>query len=297
MLREGKPRVDVSVIVPTLNSSVINQTLDSLFEQTCFNYISEILVIGLDELGLVRERGPVTFISTGKPIIAPVSRNIGIRRARGDLLVFIDADCVATPTWLEKLLACQARGRPVVAGSVSLQTEGYRSLCYNLGMFSDTLVTSPAGLRPSVSSLNLLVTKEVINKVGLFNEDLPRSHDVEWSCRIRRAGYEIYFSPDAELIHLPRPKTWSAVFEKFYRSGFYSSRVRLSCRDMFDTPWFFDHPLVFGLLFPFLSAVAVLQTFTRNRGMWRYLHTAPMLFACKVAWCLGASHQIRSSRV
>jgi GT2 family glycosyltransferase len=204
---------------------------------------------------------------------------------------------VATPAWLENLLACQARGRPVVAGSVSLQTEGYRSLCYNLALFPDTLATSPAGLRPSVSSLNLLVTRDVVNKVGLFNEDLPRSHDVEWSCRIRRAGYEIYFSPAAELIHLPRLQTWGTAFAKFYRSGFFSSRVRWSYRDVLDTPWFFDHPRVFALSSPFISAGAALRAFTRNRGMWRYLHAAPMLLACKIAWCLGASRQIRSSRL
>lgn len=295
MLVQGA-RASVSIVIPTLSSSVIGQTLDSLFGQTSFDQIAEILVVGLDELGLVRERDPARFISTGKPVWAPVSRNIGIRNARGEVLAFIDADCVATTTWLENLLACHACGRPVVAGSVSLRTEGYRSLCYNLALFPDTLVTSPAGLRPSVSSLNLLVAREVVNKVGLFDEDLPRSHDVEWSCRIRRAGYEIYFSPDAELIHLPRPRTWGTVFDKFYRSGFYSSRVRWSYRDVLDTPWFFDHPLAFALSSPFISAGAMLRTFTRNRGMWRYLYTAPALFACKMAWCLGASRQIKSPR-
>ncbi|RLC82084.1 MAG: hypothetical protein DRJ03_10655 [Chloroflexi bacterium] len=288
--------MNVSIIIPTLNSPIINQTLASLLEQTCFEQIAEILVIGLDEPGLVRERNPVKFISTGRPALSPVSRNIGIRHARGNLLVFIDADCVATPTWLENLLACQARGRDVVAGSVSLQTEDYRSLCYNLGLFPDTLATSPAGLRSSASSLNLLVTSDVIGRVGIFNENLPRSHDVELSCRIRRVGYDIYFSPSAELIHLPQLGNWCMVFDKFYRSGFYSSRVRSNFRDVFDTPWFFDHPLTFILSSPFLIAGTTLRTFTRNRGMLRYLHTAPMLFACKAAWCLGASHQIRSSR-
>jgi len=288
--------MSVSVVIPTLNSSVVNRTLDALFEQTSFDRIAEILVVGLDAPGLVTERGPVKFISTGKPVFSPVSRNIGIRHARGDLLVFLDADCVPTPIWLERLLACQACGRHVVAGSVSLRTEDYRCLCYNLALFSDTLVTSPAGMRPSVSSLNLLVAREVVDRVGLFNEDLPRSHDVEWSCRIRRAGYEIYFSPDAELIHLPRPKTWGTVFDKFYRSGYYSSRVRWRYRDVFGTPRFFARPLVFALLSPFISASAALRTFTRNRDMWRYLHTAPVLFACKIAWCLGACHQIGSSK-
>jgi GT2 family glycosyltransferase len=288
--------VSVSIIIPNLNSPVIDQTLDALLGQSCVDRIVEILVIGRDEPGLVRERGPIRFIDTEKPVISPVSRNMGIRRATGDIMIFVDADSVPASTWLEKLLACQAAGRSVVSGGVSLQTEDYQSLCYNLGLFSNMLVTSPSGSRASVPSLNLLVTREVVDRVGLFNKDLPRSHDVEWSCRIRRAGYEIYFCPDAQVIHLPVLDSWREALSKFARSGFYSTQVRQSHRDMLDTPWVFERYLAFLMLIPVLSAGATLVTFTRNRHMLRYLHTAPALLACKIAWCWGASRQIRSMK-
>jgi GT2 family glycosyltransferase len=286
--------MSVSIIIPNLNSPVIDQTLASLLGQTRSGQVIEILVIGQDEPGLVRERGPIRFIRTEGAVVAPVSRNIGIRSATGDLLGFVDSDCVVTATWLERLLAHQSAGKLVVSGGVSLQTEGYRSLCYNLGLFSDMLVTSPAGVRASVPSLNLLVAREVVDRVGFFSEDLPRSHDVEWSCRIRRAGYRIHFAPGAEVIHLPGPRTWREVLNKFYRSGFYSMRVRLEHQDMLYTPRFFEHHLVFSLSIPVLSASVTMATYTRNRSMFRYLHTAPAVYACKVAWCLGASRQIRS---
>ena len=287
--RNQATRESVSVIIPTLHSTVIDRTLQSLFDQSCFDRITEILVVGLDGPGLVMERAPVRFLDTGVPVDPPVARNIGIRHASGDLLAFIDSDCVATPMWLECLLACRVQGHAVVAGGVALETEGYRSLCYNLGSFPDTLVASPAGSRDSVSALNLLVAREIVDAVGVFNPRLPRSEDVEWSGRVRRAGFEIHFSPQAELIHLPEPRGWRAVLPKFYRSGFYSSRVRVSFQDVFGTPWFFGHRAILLALSPFLSAGAVLRIFARNRGVLRYVHTAPMLFVCKMAWCLGAA--------
>lgn len=286
----------VSVIIPTLNSAIIDQTLDSLLEQTCAVQIAEILVVGLDEPGLVRERGPVRFISTGEPVWAPVSRNIGIEQAVGDMLAFVDSDCVALPTWLEELLACVDRGMSVVSGGVSLRADDYRRLAYNLALFSGMLATSRAGRRQSVPSLNLLMSREVIDAVGLFNEDLPRSHDVELSCRIRRAGYQIHFWPAAQVRHLPEVRDWRAAWARLYRSGFYSTEVRRSHRDMIDTLWLFEYPLLYLAMSPVLSAALTVLTFTKNRGMARYLYAAPAVFALKMAWCLGSSRQVRAGR-
>jgi len=282
-----------SIVIPSLNSFVIGDTVRSLLAQTWRDRIAEVLVVGLDGPGLVQGQDFVQFVSTGEPVYASTARNIGIRRATGDAIAFLDSDCIAEPSWLERLLSCYACGHPVVAGSVVLATEDYRSLCYNVALFSDTLALSTAGERQGVPSLNLLVGREVIERVGLFDEELPRSHDVDWCCRIRRAGYPIFFTPDAQVQHWPRPLSWPAMMNKFALSGFYSSGVRLSYPDLMHTPWFFSHPLAMSLLSPLVAVGVTAKTFATNRGMLRYLHTAPMVFMCKMAWCLGASRQAR----
>lgn len=281
----------VSIIIPALNSPVINQTLDSLLGQTYADQIAEIWVVGLDEPGLIQKREPIHFISTGKPVNAAIARNIGIQHAQSNWLIFVDSDCVATCNWLPNLIGCLASNKPVVAGSVSLKTQNYLSLCYNLALFSDTLALSPSGYRLSVPSLNLAATRQVIDHVGLFNEDLPRSHDVELSCRIRRAGYEIYFCPDAEMIHLPDLPNMSIMWRKFFTSGFYSAGVRTTYSDMLNTPWFFNHSLILASLSPILSIAAILKTFSQSLNMLRYIHAIPTVYMCKIAWCWGASRQ------
>ena len=128
MTRRGVVQPDVSVIIPSLNSRLIDKTLDSILAQTVFDRIAEILVIGMDEPGLVGEAQAVRFISTRIPVTAPVGRNIGLRAAMGTLFVFIDADCIAEPTWLATLLAAHEEGGLVVGGSVSLEGSSYWQL-------------------------------------------------------------------------------------------------------------------------------------------------------------------------
>ena len=150
-----KKSPNVSIIIPSLNSGLIDKTLESLFAQTCFNHILEIIVIGLDENHLIQEREPVRFISTVTPVTAPVARNIGIRESKGDILAFIDADCIADPCWLEKLLLAQNEGYCIMGGSITLDVKSYWQLCYNLTMFHEFLVSKTSGERLNFGTLNL----------------------------------------------------------------------------------------------------------------------------------------------
>lgn len=48
----------------------------------------------------------------------------------------------------------------------------------------------------------LMVKREVIEQVGLVDEDFPLFfNDVDWCYRIKRAGWKIYFVPDVVILH------------------------------------------------------------------------------------------------
>src|SRR5512139_3828680 len=96
--------LDVSIIIPNLHSPVIGETLTSLERQT-YQGAFEVIVVGQDRYGLVKEREGVKHIVTPEPASPAKARNIGIQAAKGDILVFIDADCVAASDWLSCLLA------------------------------------------------------------------------------------------------------------------------------------------------------------------------------------------------
>ena len=285
----------ISVIIPNLNSNLVDKTLESLLAQTYLNRIVEILVVGLDQPGLVIEQEPVRLISTQVPVTAPVARNIGIREATGTCFAFIDADCIANPKWLETLLVTQQEGHPVVGGSVSLETNHYRQLCYNLTMFHEFLPSAPGGERPNFGTLNLCVAREVVERVGLFDEGLARGQDTEWTLRMRRYGYKLHFEPAAVVKHLPEVTSLSEVIKLWYRSGFISAQVRRNYRDFITLPPFHDRPFLLTLLSPAIGAAVTARIFIRNPRLLRYIHTTPVIFLTKVAWCLGACRWIRSS--
>jgi len=282
------------VIIPNLNSRIIDRTLASLLAQTAFDHIVEILVIGLDEPGLVIERDTVRFISTGLPVTAPVARNIGIRQAQGTIFAFIDADCIAEPDWLETLLSAQQKGHPVVGGSVSLQVDNYWQLCYNLTMFHEFLTDAPGGERQNFGTLNLCVARGMVDRVGLFDEHLARGQDTEWTLRMRRHGYKLRFVPKAVVRHLPEVDSLSKIVRLWYRSGFFNAQVRQNYRDVIAALPFYGRPLLLTLLSPAIGAAVTARIFARSPRLLRYAHTVPVVFLTKVAWCLGASRQGKS---
>ncbi len=292
MCTTGGAWPDVSIIIPSLNSDMIDKTLGSLLAQTSFNRILEILVIGLDQPGLILKREPIHFISTQVPVTAPVARNLGIREARGAYLAFIDADCIADSRWLETLLSAQREGHSVVGGSVSLEVENYWQLCYNLTMFHEFLPAAPAGERYNFGTLNLCVTMKVVERVGLFDERLAREQDTEWTLCMRRHGYRLHFVPEAVVRHLSRANSLSEIIKLWYRSGLISAQIRQDYRDIIATPPFLGRRRMMVMLSPLVGAFVTARIFARAPRLTRYIHTLPVVFLTKVAWCLGASRHV-----
>jgi len=111
------PRVDtefprVSVVVPAYNEEqVIGRCLDSLVAQT----IDALEIIVVDDGS--DDRTPVIAGSRGVSVLRvphggpALAKNLGAAEARGDVVVFVDADLVAEPNALERLT------RPILAGA------------------------------------------------------------------------------------------------------------------------------------------------------------------------------------
>jgi len=61
----------------------------------------------------------------------------------------------------------------------------------------------------------LLVRREVIEQVGLLDEKYPLYvEDADWCYRIKKAGWKIYYLPDAKIIHHFSQFTYKKFFHK-----------------------------------------------------------------------------------
>ncbi len=164
---------------------------------------------------LVEERFPnVELIRTGANLGFAGGNNIGIRRAQGlgaDWMLLLNNDAVAE-AGLAAALDRAARARPD-AGLLACkvlsedgQTVQYAGARFNkwLGYSGRVRTEGPDELRDvaRADGAAMAVSWAAIERAGLLDLELfAYVEDVDWSLRIRRAGFAVVFVPDARARH------------------------------------------------------------------------------------------------
>ena len=289
----------ISVVIPNLNSQMIDQTLTSLRQQTFDLSQAEVLVVGLDGPGLVQEDALVRMISTSNPASPSVARNMGIRHAAGDIICFTDADCIAEPDWLAQFATAFADSMmDVVGGGVMFESDNYWTLCDNISWFHSYLVSARPGSRDLLPTLNLCVRREVIDAAGFLNEDYPKAagEDAEWTTRMRQAGFALYFNPQAVIYHHPSRARFADIWRHAHMYGYYSVKVNRIFTDFLNISSIFRIWWVLLLTAPLSSLWATLCIFMKDVTMWRYIYALPGIWLSKVAWVLGAVKSLRQNQ-
>jgi glycosyltransferase involved in cell wall biosynthesis len=96
----------VSIILPTIRASTIATAIDAILRQTDDNW--ELIVVPQgDDVAMLRlleqycARYPkVRYAHTPKKNLSH-GRNVGVAKARGDIIAFTDDDCEVAPDWIE----------------------------------------------------------------------------------------------------------------------------------------------------------------------------------------------------
>jgi len=136
---------------------------------------------------------------------AYAARNSGVKVASGAVLVFIDADCWPSASWLSSGLdVLLSYNKAIVGGNVlfekSLEPTAVELYQILMGFGQEKSIKE---LNFSATA-NLFVKRDVFDMVGYFNEQLLSGGDREWSWRAIRAGAEIYYAKNAVVWTLPR---------------------------------------------------------------------------------------------
>ena len=113
----------ISIIVPVYNAqSCIAGLVESLLGQNHPEKLTEIIIVdnnSTDQTKEIIKQYPVILLEENEIQSSYAARNKGIRCAHGEILAFIDADCIAAENWIaEGVMALENGDGDIVGGKV-----------------------------------------------------------------------------------------------------------------------------------------------------------------------------------
>ena len=283
----------VSVIIPNLHSPIINFTIDALEKQIFTQGDYDITVVGADKFNLVRESDRVHFDQSDIPLSPAQARNRGAAQTNGEIIVFIDADCIPDLKWLAILWShFSDPSINVVGGGVKFEDENYWTVADNISMFYNFLAHNPPGPKQHLPSLNLAIRRTAFEEVGGFDERYPRpsGEDTDLTIRLRKAGYILNFEPEVIILHNPPRNTLFDLLRHSYYQGMYSTKVEPRYAQEEGLPGIFGTRFGLVLFSPLLAMGITFRIFSSYYILKKYWITVPAVYLSKLAWCIGASN-------
>jgi len=288
----------VSIIIPTRNeAATIERLIHAVRRQQAGNVEIEVVVVddgsADDTVDRARQAGArvVQLEAQGSGGNPAAARNRGAEVATGDPLVFLDADCMPTATWLRAFLDAHAAGEVVVGGALDLPPGLPASArCdYYCGWY---LIHSrrPRGYVPHHPPPNLSVRRDVFFDTSRFTEHQPFSFTNEeriWQGEVRRAGHQILFEPDACAFHYNRPG-YANLLRRNYRWA-YTALESKSTTGAARLAWLYRSPrLLIAASVPlaFAQTAYIIGCWLRV-GVVEPLLMAPFVLASRFAYVAG----------
>lgn len=248
---QGALRRECSVIIPTWQRAfALRETLDSLAQQTFSNF--EVIVVSDGEdpatrslAGEYRAPFPMKWIFHEQNQGQAASRNTGVARAQGDIVLFLDDDTPADPTLIAQHIShfVDPQCRIAVYGNVledrqadlplwtdkfmqksweqSLEAIRNRIAATGADSVGDTLEQAlNFGLNASIRRNEFLVS-------GGFNPKLRyQEEDMELGLRLYRSGVRFQMDPLA-VVHHRNSKPMGEYFRRAWYLGGHTDVMRV----------------------------------------------------------------------
>lgn len=215
---------NVTIILPVRNEQAhIRQCIESIYQQQEIHNCEILVIDGMSDDGtreiitkIQREHPDLRIIDNPAKIVTSAV-NIGIRYARADIIMRMDAHAIYDQDYIGACLrVMKETGAANVGGHAFALPSRQTLVSHAIALAHHSPFGLGGALFRSIGAQGFVETvwpgcfkKEVFEKTGLLNDKLQRSEDIELNYRIRKAGYRIYLSSAIKVYYFCRPTIYS----------------------------------------------------------------------------------------
>jgi succinoglycan biosynthesis protein ExoA len=252
----------ITVVMPVRNEAqFVGETLSDLLKQDYPQDRYEIIVA--DGHSTDNTRKVVESLSDSNSQIifcandgmrSSSGRNIGFRYGRGEYYLVVDGHCKITNRQLfRNMVGCfkssgaQCLGRPqpfVIPEERTMQRAIGLARSSRIGHSNQSLIHSGKEGFVSPISVGCAYKREVFEEIGFVDETFDACEDVEFNCRVEKAGFKTFFSPSIAVYYYPR-EDLKSFFRQLVRYG--EGRIRYIAKHPEKASFEMFLPLLFTL--------------------------------------------------
>ena len=202
---DGDPTV--TVMIPT--KDIQETILDCIKSVLSIDYPPEKLEI----LVLDASSPPLTLHKNFKDRVAvfngdysaPAAYNSVLPLVKGEIVALIDSDAIADRAWLRQLLKGFTDQQVGAVGGHIKTWNSQNPLARSIGYELEGRYLRMPNQILRISTSNLAIRKEILVRLGGFDETLQTGYDAKLGLDVNRLGYMVAFNPAAVVYHHHRP--------------------------------------------------------------------------------------------
>jgi len=253
-----------SVIVPVYNCSEnIEECLASLINQNGY-FLYEIIVVDDGSTDntpeLVRKfildhpsKPNLNMKLIRIPHAGPAkARNIGVKHAKGDIILFIDSDCRANSNWISSLTRHMQDGDVVGVGGTYRTLNEFSKVARYVGLDIEYRHSRMKKILDYIGTFSACLKREAFEEVGGFDEGyiLAGCEDNDLSYKMRDKRYKLIYEPEAWVWHI-HPSRAIAFFKgqfkrAMWRVHLYSRNIKWMKGDNYAGPETLIQPVIWA---------------------------------------------------
>ena len=247
----------LSIVIPSYNTEkMLKECIRSIYRQTTALQYEVIVIDNASDYNIKKQvqqlrqnfkRINLTLLVNKKNLGFAKACNQGQKRAKGELILFLNSDTIIIDKSLQKavnildsdkkisILGCQLRNPDTTIQPSAGFFPKLRQIIFMM-LFLDDIPFIKKIIRPYhqnskifyehshevdwVTGAFFLCRKEVIKKINGFDEDyFMYAEEIDFCFRAKKAGFRVFYTPQASILHYkeasPRPVSRKAILAEF----------------------------------------------------------------------------------